>query len=285
MTYRGNTVGKRIDPYFNQPQYRDFHRRLSSSRYSIVPFSNVITDLKNGVEIRTYSESGYRYLRVSDLGQYGIVNHNPRYVDVEEIPSKIKLTSDSFLISRSGSLGLVSVIDNEITESILSSHIFKVSLNTNQILPKYLEALFRSQIGQTQFFQNNNGGVVPEISQSALKSIRIVLPPLEIQNHLAEIMRSAYDQKKQKDQEADALLDSIDDYVLAELGIRIPVLEEKKCFAVYANQTSARRVDPYYHSPYFKKLYSAINNHGQVFSLKNFSERIGLRSYAYARLC
>ena len=229
----------------------------------------MITDLKNGVEIRKYSESGYRYLRVSDLGQYGIVNNDPRYVDVEEIPSKIKLTSDSFLISRSGSLGLVSVIDDEIRKSILSSHIFKVDLNTNQILPKYLEALFRSQIGQTQFFQNNNGGVVPEISQSALKSLRIVLPPPEIQNHMAEIMQSADDQKRQKDQDADDLLDSIDDYVLAELGIRMPTLEAKKCFAVYANETAGRRVDPYYHSPYFKKLYSTINNHGQVSSLKN----------------
>ena len=208
-------------------------------------------------------------MRVSDLGQYGIVNHNPRYVDVEEIPSKIKLTSDSFLISRSGSLGLVSVTDNEIRESILSSHIFRVNLNTNQILPKYLEALFRSQIGQTQFFQNNNGGVVPEISQSALKSLRIVLPTLETQSHITEIMKSTYDQKRQKDQKADDLLDSIDDYVLAELGIRMPALEEKKCFAVYANETVGRRVDPYYHSPYFKKLYSAINNHGQVSSLKN----------------
>ena len=32
-------------------------------------------------------------------------------------------------------------------------------------------------------------------------------------------MRSAYVQKKQKEQEADALLDSIDNYVLTKLGI------------------------------------------------------------------
>ena len=234
----------------------------------------MITDLKNGVEIRTYSESGYRYLRVSDLGQYGIVNHDPRYVDVEEIPSKIKLTSDSFLISRSGSLGLVSVTDNEIRESILSSHIFRVSLNTNQILPKYLEALFRSQIGQTQFFQNNNGGVVPEISQSALKSLRIVLPTLETQSHITEIMKSAYDQKRQKELEADTLLDSIDDYMLAELGIEMPVVEEKKCFVVYANEAVGRRIDSYYHSPYFKQLYSAINNYGQISSLGSLVSEI-----------
>ena len=184
--YVNETVGKRVDPYFHQPKYREFAQSLTMGKYQIATLSSLITDLKNGVEIRTYSDRGYRYLRVSDLGQHGVENHDPRYVDVAEIPDKIRLTSNSFLISRSGSLGLVSVVKDEIREAILSSHIFKVSLNTNQILPKYLEALLRSQIGQTQFFQNNNGGVIPEISQSALKSISVVVPPFDIQEKIAD---------------------------------------------------------------------------------------------------
>ncbi len=218
---------------------------LSASSYPIIPFSSLITDLKNGVEIRTYSESGYRYLRVSDLGKHGIENDNPRYVDVDEIPDKVKLTSDSFLISRSGSLGLVSIVKDEVKDAILSSHIFKVGLDTTKIRSEYLEAFLRSQIGQFQFFQNNNGAVIPEISQTALKSIRVVLPPYNIQNHIVSFMRSAYTQKEQKEQEADVLLDSIDDYVLHELGIEMPAVEEKKRFVVYAGEIEGR-FDPVY---------------------------------------
>ena len=87
-------------------------------------------------------------------------------------------------------------------------------------------------------------------------------------------MQAARKTREQKLKEADALLDSIDGYVLAELGIEMPVVEEKKCFAVHANETVGRRVDPYYHSPYFKKLYSVINNHGRVFSLKNLVSKL-----------
>ena len=212
------------------------------------------------MEIRTYSESGYRYLRVSDLGKHGIENDNPRYVDVEEIPEKIKLTNNSFLVSRSGSLGLVSVIEDEIKEVILSSHIFKVNLNTTKIRPEYLETFLRSQIGQFQFFQNNNGAVIPEISQTALKSIRVVLPPSNIQNHIVSFTRSAYDQKEQKEQEADALLDSIDDYVLKELGIEMPAVEEKKCFVIYAGQTVGRRVDSFYYQSKFRNIDQIVEN-------------------------
>lgn len=221
---------------------------LSASQYPIVPFANLITDLKNGVEIRTYAADGHRYLRVSDLGQHGIENHNPRYVDVEEIPKKIRLTENSFLVSRSGSLGLVSVVENEIRDAILSSHIFKVNLDTTQVRPRYLEAVLRSQIGQVQFFRNNNGAVIPEISQSALKSILVVLPPPNIQNHIVTIMQSAYAQKARKEQEADALLESIDGYVLAELGIEMPTVEEKRCYVVRAGQLVGR-IDPEYNHP------------------------------------
>jgi len=210
--------------------------------------------LKNGVEIRTYSENGYRYLRVSDLGQHGIESDNPRYVDVEEIPEKIKLANNSFLVSRSGSLGLVSVVGDEIKKAILSSHIFKVNLDTTKIRPEYLEAFLKSQIGQIQFFQNNNGAVIPEISQTALKSIRVVLPPSNIQNHIVSFMRSAYAQKSRKEQEADALLDSIDDYVLKELGIEMPAVEEKKCFVIYAGEMAGRRVDPRFHQSKYQEV-------------------------------
>lgn len=200
------------------------------------------------MEIRTYSEAGHRYLRVSDLGEHGIENDNSRYVDVDKIPDKIKLTNNSFLISRSGSLGLVSVISDEIKEVILSSHIFKVSLDTTKIRPEYLEALLRSQIGQIQFFQNNNGAVIPEISQTALKSIRVVLPPASIQNHIVSFMRSAYAEKKQKEEEADALLDSIDDYVLSELGIEMPKEKENsienRIFTTIPSEVFGRRFDP-----------------------------------------
>ena len=212
------------------------------------------------MEIRTYSESGYRYLRVSDLGQHGIENHNPKYVNVEKIPDKIKLTKNSFLVSRSGSLGLVSTVDDEIREAILSSHIFKISLDTAKIRPEYLEAFFRSQIGQIQFFQNNNGAIIPEISQTALKSIRVVLPPLSIQNHIVSFMRSAYAQKKQQEQEADALLTSIDNYILTELGIKMPTVEEKKCFVVYANEIAGRRIDSFYYQSKFRSVDQIVEN-------------------------
>ena len=221
------------------------------------------------MEIRTYSENGYRYLRVSDLGQHGIENDNPRYVDVEKIPEKIKLANNSFLVSRSGSLGLVSVVEDEIKGAILSSHIFKINLDTTKIRPEYLETFLRSQLGQFQFFQNNNGAVIPEISQTALKSIRVISPPANIQNHIVSFTRSAYSQKKQKEQEAEALLGSIDDYVLTELGIEIPQQKENsienRVFTATLSEVSGRRFDP-------EMYYQVYSLHTESYPMERFGD-------------
>jgi len=197
----------RADAYYYQPKFEEVEKALRKGKYDLVNFATLITDLKNGVEIRKYADEGYRYLRVTDLGKFGIIDNDPRFVSVEEVPNKIKLKDNSFLISRSGSLGLVSVNEEKIKGAILSSHIFKVDLNTDKILPKYLEAFFRSTLGQIQFFRNNNGGIVPEISQSALKSLSVVMPPLEIQNKIAEEVKRRISEAERLKAEASKIIE------------------------------------------------------------------------------
>ena len=206
-------------------------------------------------------------MRVSDLGKYGIENQDPRYVNVNKIPDRVRLTSNSFLISRSGSLGLVSVIENGIKNTILGSDIFKVELDTTSVHPRYLEAFFRCQIGQTLIFQLNSGSIIPRLDQPAVKSLRVVLPPSNIQNHIVSFMRSAYAQKKQKEQEAGELLDSIDDYILKTLGVEILQQRENnienRVFTATLSEVSGRRFDP-------EMYYQVYSLHTKSYPMERF---------------
>ena len=194
--------GKRFDPYHHQMNFTINIDAIKKSKYGVKAFKHLIDDLKNGVEIRNYVEkAGVRYLRVTDLGKNGLNHKSPKYILEQEIPDKIKLNKNCILISRSGSLGLVNIVEESIENAILSSHIFKVQLKTDLISPTYLEAYLRSNIGQSEIFRNNNGGVIPEINQEALKSIFIVIPPLEkqleIAEHISAIRKQAQDLKDQ----------------------------------------------------------------------------------------
>ena len=201
------TVGRRLDPFYYQSKYQDLYEAIEQSQFQRESLRDVITDLKNGVEIRKYTTGkGKRYLRVTDLTNRGLSDRDVKYVDVKEVPAKIKLAKSDFLISRSGSLGLVNIVTDEILDVVLSSHIFRVRLNTTKILPQYLQAYFRSHLGQFQFFQRNNGGVIPEISQDALKTIVIVIPPFHIQKAIADHIRATRQQSADLEREAQAIL-------------------------------------------------------------------------------
>ncbi|TAG56291.1 MAG: restriction endonuclease subunit S [Cytophagales bacterium] len=179
--------GKRLDPFYHQIKFTETINSIQKSKFKKGLIQHLIIDLKNGIEVREYVEVGIRYLRVTDLTKNGINNKSPKFVASDnEIPDRIKLSADCILVSRSGSLGLVNIVDNETINSILSSHIFKLELNTKLVLPIYMEAFLRSTIGQIQIFRNNNGGVIPEINQDALKSIIVVVPPIDKQKEIAE---------------------------------------------------------------------------------------------------
>ena len=109
----------------------------------------------------------------------------------------------------------------------------------------YLSTFLSSKLVLNQTTCLMTGNTLPRLQTQEAERLPILLPPSEIQNHIAEIMQSAYTAKKQKDQEADAILNSIDDYVLTELGVEMPAVEEKKCFVVRAGEIEGR-IDPLY---------------------------------------
>jgi len=197
----------RFDPYHHQVGFIKIIEAIRKAKYPVSNFKHYIVDLKNGVEIRNYvEEGGIRYLRVTDLGKNGLNHKSPRFVLEQEIPDRIKLNENCILISRSGSLGLLNIVEPEIENSILSSHIFKIELKTEKLIPFYLEAYLRSKVGQSEIFRNNNGGVIPEINQDALKSILIVCPPLDKQKKIAEHITGIRQQAQQLKEKTTELL-------------------------------------------------------------------------------
>lgn len=199
-----STLNSRFDPNYYQGE-QEFSDSISKGKFLIYDFGKLILSIANGVEMRTYSEKGYRYLRVSDMSKNGIVDENVRYVSVDSIPHKIKLSLNDLLISRSGSLGLVDVVTDEIVESILSSHIFRVRLS-HSVNEYYIQEFLRSSLGQHQFFKLNNGGIIPEIDQNALSRIKVCIPPRTKQDEIAAYIKQLRTKAKELLLEADQIL-------------------------------------------------------------------------------
>ena len=173
--------------------------------------------------------------------------------DVHERMKRSVLNEDFFLLTIAGTLGDVAFFKKEYPECNINQDIAKIKL-TDEIFYEYAVVYFQTKFANSQIRILSNGATRGHLNFSQVRSFDVIVPPPDIQNHIIEIMQSARAQKKQRDQEADAVLDSIDDYVLAELGIEMPVVEEKKCFVVYANEAAGRRIDSHYYQSKFRVI-------------------------------
>ena len=108
-----------------------------------------------------------------------------------------------------------------------STEFFIIRCKTNTILIEYIHFILRDKrILKTamNFFGGSAGQ--QRVSKDFLLNLLIPLPPLEIQRQIVDLYEKAYTEKQQKEAEAQKLLDSIDDYLLGELGITLPKEEE-----------------------------------------------------------
>ena len=183
-----------------------------------------------------------------------------------------QLKKDDLVFTITGRIGSVAIVPDNF-EGNINQHSVRFQLKT-QIAnivtnPRYVAVFLNLSLGQFLAIREVTGGTRPALDYKALYSLRIILPPTNIQNHIVSIMRSAYAQKKQKEQEADALLDSIDDYVLTELGIeKLQHKEnsiESRIFTATLSEVSGRRFDPEVH-------YQVYSLHTKLYPMERFQD-------------
>jgi len=99
---------------------------------------------------------------------------------------------------------------------------------------------------------------VHSINTNEFEELEIPVPPLQKQHRLVTAMDEARSHRKQKLAESDALLSSLDDYLLNTLGLEPPVKDERKVFAIQTSIISGR-FDPHFHAPNFKNIYRLLS--------------------------
>ncbi|MXV82527.1 hypothetical protein F4Z98_04060 [Candidatus Poribacteria bacterium] len=254
-------------------------------QFDVMNLGTLIRDLSSGatpkVDENYYTDaSGVPFLRVQNVTEYGIDLSDAKFITTEVHNSMLrrsKLKKDDLAFTITGRIGSVAVIPDNF-EGNINQHSVRFQLNSqfaNITSPRYIAAFLNSTLGRSLSIREITGGTRPALDYKALRSLKVILPALSIQNDIIEIMQAAYTAKKQKDQEADAILDSIDDYMLAELGVEIPITEEKRCFVVYTGETAGRRIDSFYYQEHYKVLQNLLNGLDNVESLIGLLQLIG----------
>src|SRR3989338_2961971 len=104
-----------------------------------------------------------------------------------------------------------------------------------------------STLGQKQLDRIKRPVARANINLDEIRGIKIILPSLAIQNKIVALMDNAYKEQKNKEEKTSDFLDSINDYVLDELGIKLPELKDKMTYVINSEEVQNKRINAYYY--------------------------------------
>lgn len=201
---------RRGDVDFWSPEYVKNDKLMSQ----YVPFTDVIEGITNGVELRKYSDSGELYLRVSNIKEFFTDLNDIKLVpltrEAVKAREKVRLSEQDILMSRSGSLGIITIITPDIKDAIISSHIMRLRVKDG-INPYYIATFLNCEFGKNQILRRRNGSPIPEINHQSLEELRFFIPSKSIQQKVEQIVKDAFQLKKEAEkerQEADLILEN-----------------------------------------------------------------------------
>ena len=194
----------------------------------------------------------FPYLEISAVG-LGTNEYQLEDVKIENAPSRARMVlreNDIVISTTRPHRGAIAKIKAEQTPFIGSTG-FAVIRNIidESFDSTYLLNTLFSEMVLKQFFRRSSGGSYPAITLDELCLVKIPLPSLPIQEKLVKEMERARESRRRKLSEADALLSTLDGWLLDTLGIAPPPEDNRKVFAVRLNDVikTSRLNSDYFH--------------------------------------
>ena len=220
---------------------------------------------EGGVTRKSYQEP--RYIRITDIDSNGIVNSTELGATAHNIEDKYILNDGDILFARSGAtVGKTYLHKTKPYMCFYAGYLIRFVVNTSLILPEYLFAYTQLPIYKKWIAAIQRPSAQPNINAEEYQSLEIPLPNLDIQHYICNIIKNGYLTKQKKEAEAQKLLDSIDGYILNEVGITMPKSDlnlKERIFFCNFKQATGGRLDPKFNNQW-QKLKSLQCNYPKV---------------------
>ena len=214
-----------------------------------------------GIERKSMSEP--RYIRITDIDENGLISYDDLGATANVVEDKYILNENDILIARSGAtVGKVYIHKPTSFDCFFAGYLIRFIIDKNKALPSYVFSFTQLNAYKNWVNAIQRPSGQPNINSEEYQSLEIPLPDMTKQQEIVDIIKSAYSQKKQKESEAQQLLNSIDSYLLNELGISLPEIKtdlRSRMFLVNRSDLQDR-LDPFYIRYSNNNIYSSKYN-------------------------
>ncbi|NQE46184.1 Type-1 restriction enzyme MjaXIP specificity protein [ANME-1 cluster archaeon GoMg2] len=206
VTLKDLKEGKRHDVFYYQPKFKKLMEAVENNKYEVGELEGVIGDFIKGNLPKHEDKGGEtKILQIRNI----TLNGDFDLTDIltaksSSVPRNTKLKKGELIFVITGAtIGKVAVFDLD-EEVYLGGDMVKTDVkNAN---PLYLLSVLLSPIGQMQINQHVTGATNKHLSPEEIKSIKIPLPPIEIQNEIAEEIKGRRELAKEMRKEAEEVI-------------------------------------------------------------------------------
>lgn len=189
-------LSDRMEAEYYGPQFSLLEQALEESDYPLLPLGRVVHSIRNGIDCRDYVEVGTPYIRVADVSDNGQINaRGARQIamSLDELDKTLRLNEGDIFFTRKGTPGNVAVVKGEAQNTIISSEIILLRLQST-VDPEYFEVFMNSLPGHRQVLRNTRGALNVGINHPTLLRLRIPVPDdKRVQRTIAE---GVYDRRQ-----------------------------------------------------------------------------------------
>lgn len=182
--------GNRIDPAYHQVYFHKLVSAIVNSKYRSRKLGDEIDEINYGASFSNdYVDSGVPLLRIKDLRRNQIMIE--KIVFLPESARKLLGNSfvkqNDFLISRSGTIGVVAIVNKDVDGFAFGSFMIKFNLkNENVFSREFLSYYLNCKLLIDLLQRDKIGAIQGNITIPIIKSLLVPVPPLDKQKEIAE---------------------------------------------------------------------------------------------------
>ena len=240
-------IENRLDPLYYGSDFTKFFKHPYSVRLKDVCI-NFSSGFGAGKNEQTTKDNGYIQIRPTNIDNNGFLKYEKNvYVPLHKGVPFVKKGTVLFNNTNSQEWVGKTALLQEDSKLYTSNHITSIIVNSSKVISEYLWIVLNIYQRNKVFYSictnwNNQSGVGIDL----LQSVKVPIPPISSQQEIVDYYISAYNEKQEREIEAQQLLDSIDTYLLDELGVSLPeVRNELKDRVFLLNRSELEgRFDP-----------------------------------------
>ena len=138
-------------------------------------------------------EKNELFITIKNVKNNHITLDDIQYVDAPENKEaeRTKVKTGDLLISITADLGRTGVVDDSIADrgAYINQHLSLVRLDQDKINPLYVSYFLETSGGKRQFERKNQNGVKAGLNFEAIKSLKIFVPPIEMQEQYLDFVK------------------------------------------------------------------------------------------------